>query len=293
MTAPAPDISLVVCAFDMARELPRTIETLSPAYQRGIDGLGCEVIVLDNGSTPPVDATALRRVLPGLRVFRPANISRSPVAAINRAVAMTKAPLVGLFIDGARMASPGLLALAHAAWRRDPARAIGTPGFHLGPAVQMQSVAQGYDAATEDALLASVPWQRDGYRLFDIAVLAGSSRGGWEGCIAESNALFMDRALWDAIGGLDERFASAGGGFCNLDLWDRAVAASDGAPWIILGEATFHQVHGGAATSGTPETRREMAAEYARLRGHAFATPAYTARRIGSLDHVPPRHRPA
>lgn len=292
MTADAPDISLVVCAFDMARELPRTIETLSPGYQRGIDGLVCEVVVLDNGSTPPVDAAALAGVLPGIRVIRPATVSPSPVAAINAAVAMTRAPLVGLFIDGARMASPGMLALANAAWRQDPARAIGTPGFHLGPEVQMQSVAKGYDAAAEDALLASVPWRQDGYRLFDIAVLAGSSRGGWGGCIAESNALFMDRALWDAIGGLDERFASAGGGFCNLDLWDRAVAASDGAPWMILGEATFHQVHGGAATNGTAEARREMAAEYARIRGHPFATPAYTACPIGSLDHVPPRHRP-
>jgi len=216
-------------------------------------------------------------------------IGISPAAAINQAMSLVRAPLVGLCIDGARMASPGLLRLAHAAWRQEPQRLIGTLAFHLGPDVQMVSVTRGYDAATEDRLLQSVPWQRDGYRLFDISVLAGSSRAGWNGPIAESNALFMDRRMWDALGGIDERFQCAGGGFCNLDLWDRAVAASAGAVWILLGEGTFHQVHGGAATNGTENDRRLMAEEYVRIHGRPFATPFYVPSFIGSLDHVPER----
>ena len=51
--------------------------------------------------------------------------------------------------------------------------------FHLGPDVQMRSIFDGYDAEAEDAQLEQVPWREDGYRLFDISVLAGSSVPGW------------------------------------------------------------------------------------------------------------------
>jgi hypothetical protein len=116
------------------------------------------------------------------------------------------------------LASPGIVRYAVEAWRADPTRVIGTTAFHLGPDVQMRTVAEGYDAATEDVLLASVPWQSDGYRLFDISVLAGSSAAGWFGCVGETNGLFLDGTLWDALDGLDERFEAPGGGLVNLSI---------------------------------------------------------------------------
>lgn len=254
------DLSLVVCAYDMARELPRTIETLSTQYQRDLGDLRYEIVVLDNGSPQPVDAAALQAIAPNLRVVRIEKAAASPAAALNAAVAQTTGRVVGLFIDGARMASPGLLTLAMQAHRADPARVIGSLGFHLGPDLQKRAMLNGYDQSVEDALLAEIPWQQDGYSLFTRSVLAGSSRGGWFGAIGESNGLFLDRTLWQQLGGLDERFVSPGGGLVNLEFWRRAIAASDGQPWIILGEGTFHQIHGGAATNGTLDGRKAMAA---------------------------------
>ena len=278
-------VSLVICAHDMARELPRSVQTLGPG-QAGLDGIDLELIVLDNGSRVPVNEAALQAIYPATRVIRVEAAHPSPAAAINAAMAQAQGDILGLWIDGARLASPGIVRLAHQAWAADPARVIGTLGFHLGPDVQMRSVPDGYDAVAEDALLASVPWRNDGYRLFDIAVLAGSSAGGWFAPIAETNGLFMDRALWDRLGGLDERFVSPGGGYVNLDLWARAVDVSGGHPWILLGEGSFHQVHGGAATNGTAAARAAMAAEYAAIQGRPFAVPAYAPRHVGALDEA-------
>ena len=42
-----PDLSIVVCAWNMTRELPRTLSTLAPGYQRGTGSLRWEVVVLD------------------------------------------------------------------------------------------------------------------------------------------------------------------------------------------------------------------------------------------------------
>src|SRR6185295_1492798 len=112
-----PKVSLILIGFNMARELPRTIRSLSPRMQKGIGPGDYEVILVDNGSTMPFDEAELRRWIPGLVVHRIENATVSPVPAINRGIELARAGLVGVCIDGARMASPGLLAAALAASR--------------------------------------------------------------------------------------------------------------------------------------------------------------------------------
>ena len=46
---------MVVVVHDMARVAPRTLRSLSAGYQRGIDADAYEVIVVDNGSDPPLE----------------------------------------------------------------------------------------------------------------------------------------------------------------------------------------------------------------------------------------------
>jgi hypothetical protein len=163
---------------------------------------------------------------------------------------------------------------------------IATLGFHLGPDVQSRSVAAGYDESAEDALLAGADWTADGYRLFEISSPAGSSRRGWFEPPAESNALFMARGMWDELGGFDEGFSSPGGGFLNLDLFERACGLADARLVVLLGEATFHQIHGGVATNGPASMQREFASEYRRLRGRDFHKPDVRPLYVGA----PPAH---
>ena len=83
----------------------------------------------------------------------------------------------------------------------------------------------GYDQSAEDELLDRSGWEEDGYRLFEICTLAGSSSRGIFGHKGESNSLFMPRPLWDELGGLDVRFELPGGGLANHDLYRRALPA--------------------------------------------------------------------
>jgi len=46
-----PALSVIVIGFDMARELPRTVTSLLPPYQRGLEIEDVEIIVVDNGSS--------------------------------------------------------------------------------------------------------------------------------------------------------------------------------------------------------------------------------------------------
>jgi hypothetical protein len=124
---------------------------------------------------------------------------------------------------------------------------IATLNYQLGPSLQFDSARHGYDQAAEDRLLASIEWPADGYRLFDVATC--ELRAGPAGPMLESNALFLPRALWDELGGYDPAFVEPGGGVVNPDTYLRACALPGVQQIRILGEGTFHQIHGGLSTS--------------------------------------------
>jgi tetratricopeptide (TPR) repeat protein len=129
----------------------------------------------------------------------------------------------------------------------------------------------------EDALLESIGWPQDGYRLFEIATMDESSFDGWLAPIGETNALFMRRELWELLGGVEERFDAPGGGLVNIDTYKRAAELPGAELVILLGEGTFHQFHGGAATNASvesfPDLRTSWHKQYEAIRGGSFHYP--------------------
>jgi hypothetical protein len=274
-----PRISVVVVVYDMAREAPRTLHSLAPGYQRGMDPAEYEVLVVDNGSPTPLGEAVVRAAGPCFRYHYIQDAVSSPAAAINQGVALTRGELVGVMIDGARMVTPGLLELAGRAARAYDDPVVTCLGWHLGPDLQQRSVAAGYSKAEEDRLLESIAWPEDGYRLFEIGVLAATSRGGCFRPAAESNAVFMHRDSYEALGGYDPAFDCPGGGFVNLDFFRRACERSTVRVVLLPGEGSFHQLHGGVSTNvAQEETRRRVAewdAQYRQIRGREWAVPEY------------------
>lgn len=281
MTA-APSLSVVVVVYDMARELPRTLRSLSPEHQQGIAADDYEVIVVDNGSPDGLDAEMLRSFTGNLRTLRVDPAPPSPARAANLAVAAARGDLIGLLIDGARLASPGLLATARLATSLADRPIITAPAWHLGAATHMRAAEVGYDQAAEDALLAECGWEQDGYRLFAVSTLAGSSSRGLFGPMGESNSLFVHRCTWDELGELDERFDLPGGGLANHDLYRRACGLDAVELVVLLGEGTFHQHHGGASTSRR-FSWEEMHAQYQQIRGVRYRPPENAPLFVGKV----------
>lgn len=283
-----PFLSIIIVSYRMKRELPRTLFSLTSPYQKGISRQEFEVIVIDNGSPefPTLDEFADLDL--DLTIYRMSEPTKSPVPAINFGLNHCSGGIIGVFIDGARIVSPGLLTSARDIIAADDRHVVGSRGRYLGSNWQRLTMQTGYNQSVEDSLLENSGWTDNGYRLFESSVFDESSGPTWFDPVTESNTLFMSRRMWSELNGFDIRFVSAGGGLANLDMWRRACELSESIPTLLMGEGSFHQFHGGVATNGQMEVIDQFFAEYLNIRGIEFDVPAVNLKFVGTFHHVPP-----
>jgi glycosyltransferase involved in cell wall biosynthesis len=290
--ASEPVLSIIVVVYDMQREAPRTLHSLSGAYQEGVREDQYEVLVIENGSRAPLSEAQVLGLRSNFRYTYLTDAQPSPVKAINLGIQMAQGRYLGYMIDGARIATPGLIRNALLGLGMFPRPIVATLGWHLGSEVQRKAVRRGYNQDVEDGLLKQIGWPDAGYDLFRIGTLAESSSLGFFLRIVESNAIFLPRSMTDELGGYDERFDMPGGGLANLDFYTRACELPDSELVVLLGEGTFHQVHGGIATnaSGGSEYRDRAFSQYRSIRGRHFRSPDKEAMYLG---HVPRQSLPS
>lgn len=267
-------LSVILISYDMAREIPRTLRSLSRSYQTGARDLEYEVLLVDNGSPVPLDEGSWAEVDVPVRLIRVQDASSSPAQAINMALEAAAGDIICLMIDGAHILTPGVFKLALSSYRAFENAVVAIRYFYLGREEQTISIAQGYDKLAEDELLEKIQWPEDGYRLYEIGtpLRSGASRLSWFNRMFESNCLFLTRSLFNELGGADEQFDFPGGGFLNLDIFKRAAESPGATPIQIIGEGSFHQLHGGITTNSSGDERDarldRYREQYKKIRGH-------------------------
>lgn len=288
-----PLFSVVIISYNMAREIPRTVQSFLPPYQTDISYEDVEIIVMENGSPRPVNPDVIATWPKNVRYINIDAPHPSPARALNQGVKLSRGRYVCPVIDGARMVTPGVLSAAREAAQIHDTPFIATIGYHLGDKVQQENVAFGYNQEVEDNLLASITWPETPYRLFDISSAGGSARETWFAPIAESNTPIMTRDFYDTLGGFDEGFDIPGGGLVNLDFFKRAVEHPNSRYILLIGEGSFHQYHGGVTTSrsineisledATKTTWDIYTEQYEALRGETFKVSTRRPRLYGEL----------
>jgi cephalosporin hydroxylase len=283
------DLSVVVVFYNMRREAGRTLHSLSRAYQEGIDDTSYEVIVVENGSDDDqrLGAGFVRNFGPEFRyVDLGADATPSPVGALNRGIALSRGRSLVLMIDGAHVLTPGVLRFGLQGLASYDRAIVATQQWYTGPGQQGEAMDDGYDQDYEDRLFEKIKWPTNGYRLFEIGHFIGDR--DWLDGVWESNCMFVTRAQLEQVGGFEARFSMAGGGYANLELYERLGSSPDVTVCTILGEASFHQTHGGTTTNQTDAAERRArvfgyGTHYRELRGRPFKGPGKPMHFVGRI----------
>jgi glycosyltransferase involved in cell wall biosynthesis len=288
---------VIIVVYDMLRAAPRSLRALCSDYQQGIGADEYEVIVVENGSSQPLEASQVEALGSNFQYHYLSDPPPSPAFAINYGVAQARGEALAIMVDGAHILTPGVLRHAMDMFAARPNPLVLAAPFFLGNGPQMQTIAAGYDEAEEDRLLASIDWPQAGYRLFEIGVPyrivedpQTRPKLFWFVRQFESNCLFVRKDSFHAVGGCDERFDIPGGGMLLPDLYRQLCRLEDSEIIQLLGEASFHQVHGGVSTNTTTDQQREQwnryLEQYQTIRGEPFEVSQKPLRFYG---HMPNR----
>lgn len=282
----APKISVIVIVYDMPVQALTTLRSLAPAYQRRIDARDYEVIVVENRSARVIDAADVAALPPNFSYVLRDEPGTSPAAAINHGLALARGDCIGLMIDGARMLTPGVLTHVDMALRITKRAVVAVPGYQLGDAPHHQTKTQ--TEAIDRQMLAQINWPADGYRLFEVSSLSLANRTGFFRSFMECNCLFAPAEVLRDIGGADERFDLPGGGALNLYLYKKLVEYPRTKFFMLPGEGSFHQVHGGVTTTPRQDEKvlhAEILAQLNRILGAPFASPTIEPVHLGIFHH--------
>jgi cephalosporin hydroxylase len=284
------DLTVVVCFYNMKREAERSLHALSRAYQQDMEKVDYEVIVVENGSSPEqhLGEEFVRRFGPEFRYLDMGDDARpSPIPALNRGIALGAGRNFALMIDGAHVLTPGVLRFGLTGLKTYEPAIVLTQQWYVGPGQQPSAVANGYTKEYEDQLFEEIAWPNDGYALFDIGHFIGDR--DWFDGMWESNCMFVPRTTLRQVGCFDEGFTTPGGGYANLDLYERLGSDPKVNVTTILGEGSFHQVHGGTTTNQLVVDDRntglaDYAQDYAEKRGRPFSGPGRTIHYVGTMS---------
>lgn len=281
-----PLLSIIVIAYNMPRQALNTLISLGTGYQEGVEKDDYEVIVVENRSQRNMDAAAISTLQGNFRYFLRDEPGVSPAAAINFGFAQARGRFIGLMIDGARMVTPGVIRYALLALRMNPDALVLVPGYHLGDSEQQYHLSNGYSEEKEQALLHEIDWLKNGYRLFDISCLSGANPNGIFHPFMECNCLFFSADIFREIGQADERFNMPGGGALNLYIYRQVAIHPRTEAYVLPGEGSFHQLHGGVTTSeskGREHVLERQRVQLTEILGYPFTSPMIEPILLGTV----------
>src|SRR5258706_8686157 len=126
----APKISIIVVIYKMPRQAENTLYSLSAHHQWDVRESDYEIIAVENESSDVLGEERALRTGGNVRYFLRKEPGASPVPALNFAFEESRAPLVCLIIDGARMVTPRVVEYALLSQRLFEHPLIAVPGYH-------------------------------------------------------------------------------------------------------------------------------------------------------------------
>jgi len=260
MKTAQPKLSIIVIVYNMPRQAMNTLRSFSVPYQKNVSIDDYEVIVVENKSKNILDKQDVLAFGRNFHYFLRDEPGVSPVPAVNFAFEQAHGECIGLSIDGARMVTPRVIEYALLAFELSKHALVMVPGYHLGEQDHKFHLESGHSEEKEIAKLKELHWHENGYRLFQFAAWSSSNQRGYFQPMQECSCVFASTNHFEKIGRADSRFNLPGGGSINLHIYRSLGMLPDSKLFVLPGEGSFHQFHGGVTTQQhrDNEARQQM-----------------------------------
>lgn len=283
-----PRLSVLVVVYDMPRQAMNTLYSLSLACQAGVAEQDYEVVVVENRSANCLVGAEVEGLGNNLRYFPRDETGVSPVPAVQFGLQQCRGEYLGLIIDGARMLTPRALEFALLAFAMETQALVTVPGYHLGEGDQKDHLSLGHSEQREIERLQELDWRENAYRLFQFACWSSGNKHGYLQPMLESSALFCRREALSDIGDVPAEFDQPGGGSINLYLYRKLALREQTRLFVLPGEGSFHQFHGGVTTREIENREATLKAFDERLEsiyGGTFKATAREPQLLGAVGH--------
>ena len=261
-----PKLSILVIVYRMRRQAMNTLFSLSTNYQRQVNADQFEVVVMENCSDQNLIPDKVAALGPNFHYFLRDEKKPTPIYAVNEGVGRCRGEHICIMIDGARMVTPGLVKNTLDLINAVPDSLICAPGYHLGKNIQRLHLASGHDEVYEQKLLEDIDWKANGYSLFSISCFSEANMYGFFHPLMESNCMTCRKQFFLDIGGAHEGFQTPGGGSVNLDMYRNLALIEKNQLFLLAGEGSFHQYHGGITTSQADDLEDVLASHREELK---------------------------
>ena len=261
-----PKLSIIVIIYKMPYQAYNTLISLTQS-QKNVSPDDYEIVAIENKSDAMLDERAVLAISPNIKYFLREEAGKSPAPAINFGLGKASGAAIGLLIDGARMVTPRVIEYSLMALTASPNALVCVPGYYIGPYEHKDPASTNFSAEEERHLLEVIQWKKNPYRLFDQCQISSANTRGVFQPFLESNCFFTSKHNMHLIGGADERFNLPGGGSINMYML-KAIGTLPSCShiFILQGEGTFHQQHGGVSTSKQEDREKIIEAFSQQLR---------------------------
>jgi hypothetical protein len=279
-------LSVVVVVYDMPRQAMNTLYSLSTSYQRDVDANDYEVIVIENNSDNNLVAGQVESLAGNYRYILRNETRPTPIYAVNHGIEVADGENICLMIDGARLLSPRVLRYTLDAFAINSKALVAVPGYHIGEHDHKFNNINLHDEQSEQQLLDGIDWKNNGYQIFKVSCLSGANTHGYLHPLLESNCLSVSKQALVAYGGAKQEFQSPGGGAVNLDLYRGLCLDPMSQLFVVAGEGSFHQYHGGVTTmqrDDLDELLQNFQDEYKAINGEYYEAARREPTLIGAI----------
>jgi hypothetical protein len=265
---PPPRLSLVVPVRASSGATENALSSLCAPYQR--IGEPVEILVVETSSSDMLGETRARAHGENIRYFALEAPESARTRSIELGLRESRAPVVGVFMDGAHIVTPRALDTAIRALELCETPLVALPDYRFD-----ESLAAGAgDLERESAWLRGFPWKKDPNELFSVARFGPATPNGFLGPLLGAACLFAPKASFSSLPPFDSRLDVPGAAALKLWLYTELARIRGSRLVVLAGEGAFRQHHGEVEL---PEVRHEEASMQNLLVSAVLALPGFRA----------------